>query len=443
MQAYGTISYFLIDRIESTLQHLSGVIIAYKQIIMQQMPIPPIQSNQANLTETAPPWQDPLMQLLESTGEGIYGIDTNGSCTFINRAGARMLGYTQEQVHKRNMHYLIHHAKSTGHHYPETECPIYQAFRQGAPCRIDKEVFWRADGSGFFVEYSSYPIIESGEIKGAVVTFIDISERKRKEELLEETQKRLELLIAERTLDLSEALNRVRNLSAHLHSIREEERTRIAREIHDELGSLLIALKFDVTWLGNRLKTEPNLALKCDSMAQLMDNAVVNVGRIITDLRPSILDHQGLWAALEWQAQEFIQTTGLSCEWHMQVEEIAAPEGIIATAIFRIFQEILSNIARHAHATHMNIHIDIEHELTATGQRQANLVMHISDDGCGTPMQTFEQPTAYGVIGMRERVQHFGGTIILQSAPQQGTQIKIWLPLDVLPTDNDRYHDKN
>ena len=137
-------------------------------------------------------WSDKLSQLLESTGEGIFGIDMFGCCTFINRAGAELLGWQPEEVLGQNMHEMAHHTRPEGRHYPEHECPIFNAFRMALPCRIDTELFWHRDGSPFAVEYSSYPIVEAGQVQGAVVTFVDISERKRAEEALRHTKDMLE-----------------------------------------------------------------------------------------------------------------------------------------------------------------------------------------------------------------------------------------------------------
>ena len=347
------------------------------------------------------PWHDRLSLLLESTGEGIFGIDLEGRCIFINRAGARMLGYPQDEVLGRNMHCLIHHAHADGRHYPEADCPIFRAFSQGLPCRVDSEVLWRADHSSFPAEYSSHPIIEDGKVLGAVVTFIDITERKRAGEL-----------------------TRLRELSAYLDGAREEERTRIAREIHDELGSLLVALKLDVAWLGRRVQDAP-LASKCRSMARLIEDAVENVGRIITDLRPSILDHQGLWAALEWQAREFAETAELSCDIRMDIgPQAQEPDGARASAIFRIFQEMLSNVARHAMASAVKIRV-----LASA----AELTIEVVDDGCGATPQAFNSAKAYGVMGMRERVGHFSGELDIDSAPGRGTAVCLRIPLLTTP----------
>ncbi|RYF63207.1 MAG: PAS domain S-box protein, partial [Comamonadaceae bacterium] len=249
------------------------------------------------------PWHHRLGLLLESTGEGIFGIDLGGHCVFINRAGAELLGHDADAVLGRNMHELTHHSHADGSTYADTACPIFNAFRRGLPCRIDTEVFWRRDGSAFPVEYSSYPIVDGDAVRGAVITFVDITERKRAAQALQQSRDELEQRVAERTAELSAALRQVRDLSAWMDSVREEERTRIAREVHDELGSLLVALKMDVNWIGKRLGEQQDRApeaaqamrdqmrCKCGNMSQLIERAVDNVGRIITDLRPSILDH--------------------------------------------------------------------------------------------------------------------------------------------------------
>ena len=364
-----------------------------------------------------------LTLLLESTGEGIFGIDMDGRCTFVNRAACEGLGWRTEDVLGRNMHALIHHTKAGGGFYPECDCPIFNAFRRGLPCRIDDEVLWRADGSPFPAEYSSYPVIEHGEVQGAVVTFVDISARRRAEALLRTSHDQLEQRVAERTAEL-------RELAHHLEAARETERKRIAREIHDELGSLLVALKMDLDWLARRVGDptlrEPMLD-KCQRMGGLVDTAVDSVGRIITDLRPSILDHQGLWAALEWQAQEF-QLAG-SDERQVDVKmhvaaDVAPPEGGLAIAVFRIFQEVLSNVARHARARHVAIRIDVDAPPAPV------LYLQVRDDGVGAAPEALSDARSYGVLGMRERAGHFGGRLGIESSPGRGTTVRLVMPLE-------------
>jgi len=353
---------------------------------------------------------DRLTLLLESTGEGIFGIDLAGHCTFVNRAAAQMLGWRTEDVLGRNMHELIHHTHADGRAYHECDCPIFNAFRRGLPCRIDDEVLWRADGSPFSAEYSSYPIVEGGVVRGAVVTFVDITERKRAHDELERR-------VAERTRELRELAN-------HLETVREIERKRIAREIHDELGSLLVALKMDVNWLERRVDTREELTAKCQRMGRLIDTAVDKVGRIITDLRPSILDHQGLWAALEWQAQEWLQSAEVQVDLKAHVAiGVAPPEGGLAIAVFRIFQEVLSNVARHAKAKHVWIRIDVD------APPNPVLYLYVRDDGVGTTPDVLDDARSYGVMGMRERAAHFGGRLGIESAPGQGTVVRLVMPL--------------
>jgi PAS domain S-box-containing protein len=384
----------------------------------------------ARLPEVAahPSWRDQLELLLASTGEGIYGVDLEGRCVFINRAGAEMLGYRPEQVLGRNMHDLMHHTRADGSHYPAEQCPIYQAFRQGQPCRLDGDVLWRADGASFHAEYSSYPIFDREQITGAVVTFVDISECKRAEESLRRAHEELEWRVAERTRELSDALaeiartnERLRRLSAHLQSVREDERSRIAREIHDEFGSKLVALKLDVGWLKMRLDGQPELVAKTGAMAGLIDSAVTEVGRIITDLRPSILDHQGLWAAMEWHAQEFLQATGLRGRLAMGVAADAPPPtGALATGAYRIFQEILNNVARHANATAIEMKISADAEA---------LTIKVRDNGRGVTLAQLRHTQSHGVLGMSERARSFGGKVEIGPAHYGGTRVRVWLPL--------------
>ena len=166
--------------------------------------------------------------------------------------------------------------------------------------------------------------------------------------------------------------------------------------------------------MGDRLRA------KCQKMSRLIETAVDNVGRIITDLRPSILDHQGLWAALEWQAHEFAQSAELSLDWQMQgTQEVVMPEPQ-AMAVFRIVQEMLSNVGRHAQASALVLRIGVADEL---------LTLSVQDNGCGAASQSFEAATAYGVMGMRERARHFGGELEISSQIGRGSMFCLRMPL--------------
>lgn len=377
-------------------------------------------------------WALPPQLLLESTGEGIFGIDLDGCCTFINRAGATMLGYAPDEVLGRNMHWLTHHSHADGSVYPDTECPIFNAFRRGLPCRIDTEVFWRRDGGAIPVEYSSHPILDGDTVRGAVITFVDITERRRAADALVSAKTDLERRVDERTHELSAALARLRELSVHLERVREDERTRIAREIHDELGSLLVALKMDLSWLDRRLAEQPSheprvaatardaMRDKCSNMSRLIENAVGNVGRLINDLRPSILDHQGLWAALEWQATEFVASAELALDWTMRVDDAPEVSGPCSIAVFRIFQEMLSNVGRHAHATRLAVAIVFADD---------ELRIAVIDDGLGASAAALDAPDAFGLLGMRERARQLGGSVVIDSRPGEGTRCELRVPM--------------
>ncbi len=309
-------------------------------------------------------WRDPLALMLASTGEGVFGVDMEGLCVFINPAGARMIGFEPQQVLGQNMHVLTHHSHGDGAHYPMDDCPIYNAFRRGEPCRIDSEVFWRADGSSFPVEYSSYPVFDQGQVRGAVVTFVDITERKRAEDALHQAKNELEARVTERTRALETALQQLRELAAWSEAVREEERTRIAREVHDELGSLLVALKMDVGWLDKRLSEQ-------------------------------------------------------ELKWCMEVNAQRVLPEPMSMAVFRIFQEMLSNVGRHARARMVDVDIV---------EREGWLHLSVEDDGCGAEAQVFESAQAYGIMGMRERARHFGGVIDIDSQPGRGTRILFSIP---------------
>ncbi len=370
-------------------------------------------------------WRHQLEMLLESAGEGIYGIDQRGRCIFINRAGADLIGFDADEVLGRNMHYLIHHAHADGRCYEVEECPIFRAFQEGQGVRIESEVLWRRDGTSFPAEYTSYPIRDAGQIVGAVVTFADITERKQAEAALRANQAELERRVSERTAALSQANARLQQshsalqrLSAHLQQVREDERAHIAREIHDELGASLTALQFDLNWLRPRLAHDAALDGKADAMMAVTQQALGAVRRILTDLRPGVLDHLGLWAAVEWQLQEMQARSGVRCTLAMHD---AGPERRLGrsaeVAVYRIVQEVLTNIARHADASEVQVDV--------TGSA-SGIALGIRDNGRG--MQVPAQPTSFGLLGMFERARALGGELQIDSTPGQGTTVWLRVP---------------
>jgi PAS domain S-box-containing protein len=345
--------------------------------------------------------------LLNSVHDGIYGIDLEGKAILVNPAAANMIGYTQEELRGQFMHGILHHSRSDGTPFPVSECGIYQAFLDGNIHHVQEDVFWRKDGSPFWVEYTSNPILEHDRIVGAVVTFRDITERKAAEKRLKESHEQL------------------RDLAAHLETVREEERTRVAREIHDELGSGLTCLKMDLAWMARRIPVanakggDSQLIPKVYSMSKLANDMVQLVKKVSTELRPAVLDELGLGPAIEWQAKEFQGRTGITCLLDIYPESLDV-DGERATAVFRILQEVLTNVTRHAKATSISIH---------TKRFAGYLELKVVDNGCGiTPMQV-SSPKSLGLVGMRERALLWGGDVTIVGQPQKGTTVVLRLPL--------------
>jgi PAS domain S-box-containing protein len=223
---------------------------------------------------------------------------------------------------------------------------------------------------------------------------------------------------------LAESREQLRALSARLSAIREEERAAIAREIHDSLGQMLTGLKLDVSWLNKRLnglhtENAPVLVQKTESMADLLDNTIQTVRDLATQLRPGVLDTLGLTAAIEWQVQDFQARTNIECEVWLCPEPKEMPKEK-ATALFRILQEILTNIIRHAEATRIVIHL-----LPADGA----LLLSVADNGRGITTGNLRDAKSLGLLGMRERALMIGGEVQFEGAPDRGTTVTVKVPL--------------
>jgi PAS domain S-box-containing protein len=217
----------------------------------------------------------------------------------------------------------------------------------------------------------------------------------------------------------------LRALSAHLESAREEERTGIAREIHDELGQCLTAFKMDLAWIGRRAMGPSGLPRevlldKVQAMSAMTDQVIDQVRRISSELRPGVLDDLGLLPALEWQGQEFERRTGLTCLVRSNLTDDAPFERSLATAIFRISQEALTNVARHGDATQVEIRLE-----RAAGW----LELEVADDGKGIPPEAITSPASIGLLGIRERARRLGGAATVSGAPSKGTVVSVRVPL--------------
>lgn len=223
--------------------------------------------------------------------------------------------------------------------------------------------------------------------------------------------------------ELSHYRDRLRQLLSREHTLMEQERASIAAEIHDEFGSLLMALKMNLhTVASTVLSGQPDLAERFDAMSGLIGEAVGTIRRIATELRPRILDDFGLVAAMEWHIQEFKRHTGIECELTSDDPLPDLPPDL-ATALFRILQESLTNIARHSGAKRVQVHV---------GQADEELQLLIRDDGRGLDYRSAARHDARGIFGMRERALRHSGTFEIHGAPGKGTVVSVRMPNDVL-----------
>jgi len=240
--------------------------------------------------------------------------------------------------------------------------------------------------------------------------------------------KEAERLRAHEKLRISQMV--LRNLSLYLQTAREEERTRIAREIHDELGQALTALKMDLSWLKRRISPEQDaLKAKTATMEGVIDGTMQTIQRLSGELRPGILDDLGLAAAIEWQAGEFEKRTGIPCRIQVRPEEITLDRER-STAVFRIFQEALTNVARHAKATAVTASLET---------REGAVVLEVADNGRGITEEELASPKSFGLLGIRERVLFLGGVVTIEGTPGKGTTVRVEVPLVI----GEKNHDSN
>ncbi|HKQ23582.1 MAG TPA: response regulator [Burkholderiales bacterium] len=219
--------------------------------------------------------------------------------------------------------------------------------------------------------------------------------------------------------DLRRAQERLHAFAAHIESVREDERTRLAREFHDELGQALTGLKMDLSWLEKRLPKELEAAaVRLQSMFGLVDATIQTVRRISSALRPQVLDDVGLVGTLKWQAREFQVRTGIRCKVDLPVEELALDQAK-STAAFRIFQEALANVARHAGATRVDISLRVNAD---------HFILKIADNGRGMSQADLRNPKSLGVLGIRERAFLLGGNVEIEGKGGKGTTVTLSIP---------------
>jgi PAS domain S-box-containing protein len=342
-----------------------------------------------------------LAQALGHLSSGVVITDAlqpDNPIIYINAAFTQLTGYNEEDVLGRNCRLL---------QGAETDASVVniirEAVRNGHAFRGLLQNY-RKDGTQFGNALIITPITgENGEVTHFLGTLNDVSTSREQ----------------------------LRALAAHATKAREGERTSIAREIHDELGQALTALKMDLAWLDKHMKkwfesqtdsssVEAGFHERTRGMITLTEDTIHTVRRIATQLRPALLDDLGLEAAAEWQVKDFAERTGLVCDFKSDIGDFDL-DPALATAGFRILQEALTNVARHAEATRVKVRLDV---------REDDLHLEVRDDGRGIRPYELINARSLGLLGMRERALALGGKVEIKRAKPRGTSMVARLPLD-------------
>ncbi len=346
-----------------------------------------------------------LAAIVDSAMDAIITLDGEQRVVLFNRAAERVFRCAREEALGASIERFL-----PPQHRAEHRQLIEQFGRTGNTARRmgDGVALWalRADGEAFPIESSISQTTAAGK-RYYTIILRDVTLRKEHEDALARQQHEL------------------RELSARVFEAREEEKTLIARELHDELGQLLTALKMDLGWLRERLPPgDAALADKARQMNALLDRTVASVRRISGELRPLMLDDLGLADAAQWLVEDFARRAGIQCRLDLEgdgaFDQVARGP---ATAVYRALQESLTNIARHSGAKRAWVVLAL---------RDARLSMEIEDDGCGIALEDIAKPRSLGLKGMRERVHYLGGTLHIERAPRGGTRVKLTVPAEAL-----------
>lgn len=339
-------------------------------------------------------------QLVEQMNESVLMLDENGIITFVNNRFLENSGYTQDEI--------IGHSPAEFLAKPSIETFNMQIARRkkGLDDSYEIEVKAKNGQRALLLVSAARLHDEGGHFKGSIVVLTDITERRRFEE------------------ELNRSHEDLRRLSRHMNSVREKESKRISHEIHDILGHALTALRMEVYWLSNKLANTQQEQLRVINRTKFMsahiDQTIKKVQKIASELRPEVLDDLGLISAIEWQAHDFQDRTQIKCRTHLDSFDVELdPE--CTTAIFRIFQEALTNVARHADATCVGVSLK---------ENKKRLELKISDNGKGIAEKDILSPDSLGLIGMRERIRPFDGEINIRGVPDRGTTLSITIPLN-------------
>lgn len=377
----------LIWGIVATIVFLSVIIVILMANIIERRKI------EEALRESEEKYRD----LYDNAPDMYHSIDADAKIVDCNETEARMLGYEKDDLIGRPITDLFSPDSRAAH-----ERDFSSIKQQRVVLGLEREIV-RKDGSTFPASLNVFVELDKdGNMLKTRTIMRDMTERKRVEEQLRNSR---ELL---------------RNLSAHLQSVREEERRQIASEIHDELGQILTALKLDLSWLKRRMMKDDNdLVSSVQTMINLVDKTIEVVQRISSELRPGVLDYLGLIAAIEWQMEEFRKRAGIKCNLTLDVEELPLDQNR-STAVFRIFQETLTNVIRHSGATQVDVTVSLHCN---------TIMLQIQDNGKGISEAQLTSPTSFGIIGIKERVRFLSGEVKFRGVPGIGTTVLVNIPL--------------
>ncbi len=336
--------------------------------------------------------------LAENASDGITIVTgEEGRFVYANERAGEITGYTVDELLERSPRDLV-----IPYEFPK----ILKRYRRRiAGLNVIKQydtTFIKKDGNKIRIELAPSKTIWQRE-PADMVLFRDISERKQIEQ------------------ELKHSRDTLRDLSMHIEEARETERAKIARNLHDDLGQRLAALVIDNRWLKEKLaQAQPGITDKLNSMSELLMDAIETVQTISGELRPGILDDLGLTAAIEWQLEEFEKRTGISCELTITPEEFVVSTDM-SVIIFRIVQEALTNITRHANATIVKIDL-------VKNENSVKLIAN--DNGRGIKKAEINNPKSFGIIGMKERINSLGGNFYIRGIEGKGTEIVVEIPLN-------------
>ncbi len=354
--------------------------------------------------------QATLAAAMGSMTDGVLITDANGNFVEINEAFAKIYKFkSKDECSKRfdEISSLLDVFTPSGRPMPPDIWAVPSALRGETMTGFEYKIRRKDTGEEWTSSVSFGPIRDAnGSITGAVITTRDITERKQ----IEEERRNSEKLALHR--------QQLQALAARLQQAREEERKMVARDLHDQIGQILTAIKFDLTWMARHLRQpEDSVQKRLAGSIEMINEGVKSVRKICSGLRPGILDDAGLAAAIEWQANEFTSRTGIPTQVSLPPTALVL-DGDRATTIFRIFQECLTNITRHAEAQTVRTLLYTEDE---------DLVLVVADDGKG--FCESKVSGSLGVLGMRERAAAWGGSVHVSSSPGKGTTVTIRVPV--------------